>query len=408
MRKARAFVFVSALLVAPALGQPAPAKQDEKKEDTTFKVQWRDGLRMETGDRSFQAQIGIRMQNDWAFMEGDDAVIAEVGELEDGTEFRRARLYVSGFMYERVEFRVQLDFATGVAAYKDIYMGITRLPGIGNIRIGQFKEPFGLEEQGSDSYTTFMERSVANAFVPSRNTGIMIHTRELKDRVSWAVGVFKDTNDVGAATGDENYAFTGRLTGLPWYENDGEHLLHFGFAYSKRNTAANFRFQERPETHLAPIFVNTGVFPAEALNLIGGETGLVYGPASLQGEYIVVDSDTGLGTDLWFKGFYLQTSFLVTGEHRTYRTAEASFDRIRPRRSFLSKAGGIGAWEVAARFSKIDLNDGPITGGELRDWTAGVNWYLNPNVRVMWNYVRADLEKVGTANIFEMRFQLDF
>jgi len=208
--------------------------------------------------------------------------------------------------------------------------------------------------------------------------------------------------------GDENYAFTGRVTGLPWYENDGERLLHLGFAFSRRNNSSTLRFQERPETHLAPRFVDTGVFPAEALNLIGGETGLVYGPASVQGEYIVANTDTGLGNDSSLKGFYLQSSFFLTGERRPYRPAEAAFGRVRPRRSFLSKAGGIGAWEVAARFSKIDLNDGPIAGGELRDWTAGLNWYLNPNTKVMWNYVRADLDKVGIANIFQMRFHVDF
>jgi phosphate-selective porin OprO/OprP len=407
MRRVMALIPVSALLVVLGFGQAAPA-QTEKKEDTTFKVQWKDGLRMETGDKSFQMQIGGRIDNDWAFMEGDEGITARVGELEDGTEFRRARLYVSGLMYERVEFKVQLDFATGQAVFKDVYMGITQLPGIGNIRVGQFKEPFGLDELTSANYITFMERSLANAFVPSRHTGIMVHKPELKQRMTWALGVFKDTNDVGAAVGDENYALTGRLTALPWYENDGERLLHFGFAFSRRNPPSTSRFSERPETHLAPRLVDTKVFPAEALNLVGGETALVYGPASIQGEYILVNTDTRLGTDSSFKGFYLQSSFFLTGEHRAYRPAEAAFGRVRPRRPFLSKAGGSGAWEVAARFSKIDLNDGPVAGGEMRDWTAGLNWYVNPNARVMWNYVRADLDKVGIANIFQMRFHVDF
>jgi len=408
MRNTLLFVLVSALLLMPGFGQATPA-EGEKKEDTTFKVQWRDGLRMETGDKAFQFQIGGRINNDWAFMEGDDAITAKIGEMEDGTEFRRARLFVSGFMYEKVEFRVQVDFATGEPAFKDVYMGITELPGFGNVRVGQFKEPFSLEEMASANYITFMERSLANVFVPSRHTGIMLHNRQAGERVSWAVGVFKDTDDFGSGTGDEDYAFTGRLTGLPWYEKDGQRSLHLGFAYSRRNIVSALDYSQRPEAHLAPRFVNTGLFPAEALNLIGGEMALVYGPASVQGEYITANTEGGLaGPDLWFKGFYLQTSFFITGENRPYRPAEATFGRVRPHRSFLSKAGGAGAWELAARFSKLDLTDGPITGGELRDWTLGVNWYLNPNSRVMWNYVRADLDKVGDANIFQMRFQVDF
>ncbi len=407
MRKGIAFVCVSASLVVLGFGQATPGK-DEKKDDTTFKVQWKDGLRMETEDKSFQLQIGGLIHNDWAFMEGDEGITARVGEMEDGTEFRRARLFVSGLMYEKVEFKLQIDFATGNAVFRDAYMGITRVPGIGNVRVGQFKEPFGLDELVGANYLTFVERSLANVFVPARRTGLMIHKREAKERLSWALGVFKESNDYGAAIGDKNYAFTGRLTGLPWSENDGRRLLHVGFAYSRRHTSSAFRFSEGPETNLAPSFVDTGVFPAEALNLIGGETALVCGPASVQGEYIAANAETRLGPGYWFKGFYLQSSFFLTGESRSYRPAEAAFGRVRPRRSFLSKAGGAGAWEVAARFSKIDLTDGPIAGGELRDWTAGVNWYLNPNARVMWNYTRADLDKVGTANIFQMRFQVDF
>lgn len=373
-----------------------------------FKAEWKDGLRLETADKSFEVQIGGRIHNDWAFMEGDDSLSTQFGEFEDGTEFRRARLSVSGLMYEKVEFKTQLDFATGSAVFRDVYLGLRKLPVIGNIRFGQFKEPFGLDELTSSNFITFMERSLANAFVPSRHTGIMVHDRELKERVSWALGVFKDTNDFGLATGDENYAVTGRITGLPWYEEDGRRLVHLGLAYSRRNTASQFRFRERPETHLAPRLVDTGVFPAEALNLVGAETAVVFGPAAVQAEYIRADSDTGTPLDSSFNGFYVYGSFFLTGEHRSYRASEAAFSRIRPRKSFLSRRGGPGAWEVAVRYSKIDLDDAPIKGGELRDWTAGLNWYLNPNTRIMWNYVRADLENRGTADIFQMRFQVDF
>lgn len=408
MREVTLFVFVSALLATLAFGQAGPAGEAENEEETTFTAHWQDGLRLETGDKSFQLRIGGSLHNDWAFMEGDGGIDAGVGELEDGTEFRRARLAVSGLMYERLEFKLQLDFATGEAVFRDAYVGINQLPGVGNLRVGQFKEPFSLDELASAHYTTFMERSLINPFVPARNTGLMLHSRELGERVSWALGVFKDSDDFGTGIGDENYAVTGRLTGLPWYENDGERLWHLGVGYSRRNTESTLSFRERPETHLAPRFVDTGVFPAEALNLIDGETALVYGPASVQGEFLLANTDNVVGDDSSFKGFYVQASFFLTGENRAYRPSEAAFGRIRPRRSFLSKAGGVGAWEVAARFSKIDLNDGPITGGELRDWTAGLNWYLNPNSRVMWNYVRADLDKVGIANIFQMRFQVDF
>lgn len=97
----------------------------------------------------------------------------------------------------------------------------------------------------------------------------------------------------------------------------------------------------------------------------------------------------------------------LTGEHRPYRTERGIFGGIQPKNNFGSN-GGWGAWEVAARYSHIDLNDKGVGGGELGDFTFGMNWYLNPNVRFMFNYVHADLEDSGEANIIQSRFQVAF
>ncbi|HXK61164.1 MAG TPA: porin, partial [Acidobacteriota bacterium] len=159
--------------------------------------------------------------------------------------------------------------------------------------------------------------------------------------------------------------------------------------------------------HLSPRFVDTGLVPAEAVDLLGTELALVHGPASLQGEYILADTDGGPGREPSFKGFYLQGSCFLTGENRNYNASEATLDRVQPRKSFLSREG-LGAWEIALRLSKIDLNNEAVRGGELMNWTLGLNWYLSSFSRIMWNYVRADLHETGNADIFQMRFQIDF
>ncbi|HIF91885.1 MAG TPA: hypothetical protein EYQ60_01965 [Myxococcales bacterium] len=75
---------------------------------------------------------------------------------------------------------------------------------------------------------------------------------------------------------------------------------------------------------------------------------------------------------------------------------------------FIPKKGHWGAWELAARFSLLDLDDGVVRGGQLRDITAGINWHLYSNFRWMLNYVLSDKKGEGITNIGQMRFQLDF
>ena len=79
---------------------------------------------------------------------------------------------------------------------------------------------------------------------------------------------------------------------------------------------------------------------------------------------------------------------------------------MKPKKNFGSDGGG--AWELALRYSSIDLNDGDVTGGKMNDITFGINWYLNPATRMMLNYVYSDVEDLGKASIIQTRFQIDF
>ena len=210
---------------------------------------------------------------------------------------------------------------------------------------------------------------------------------------------------------------TGRLTGLPWYKEDGRKLLHLGVAYSHKNYEGDRRagdhlerFRARPEAHLAPLFVDTGEFFLESDHLLGAEVAWVHGPFSLQGEYFHVFAN-GLdgfhGSHADFNAFYAQASYFLTGEHRKYDPERGAFTRVRPHRNFRDD-GGCGAWEVAARYSLVDFDRVRISSDRLDDFTFGLNWHLNPNMRVMFNYVFADVEDRGDANIFQMRFQVEF
>lgn len=376
--------------------------------DTSFKVYWKDGLRLDTTDGLFKLKIGGRIQNDWAWLAEDGDVKAAIGDQEDGTEFRRARLYLSGEIYKNTFFKTQFDFAGGDVDFKDVYLGYKGIPGIGHIKVGHFKEPFSLEELTSSNYITFMERSLPNVFSPGRNTGISIYNTEFDERLTWAAGVFRDTDDFGNGKEEGGFSTSFRLTGLPWYEESGARLLHIGAAYSLRSPDDDtIRFRERPEVHLADRFVDTGTFSADRIHQFGLESALVLGPFSMQSEYIQASVDAETVGDPTFSGFYGSASYFLTGEHRNYKKSSGAFDRVRPKKNF-GEDGGLGAWEVAVRYSTVDLNDGLVSGGQLSNMSAGLNWYLNPNTRVIFNYIFADIKDVGDSDALTIRFQINF
>jgi phosphate-selective porin OprO/OprP len=382
-------------------------KQEPGTDPADLRVYWKEGLNLDTLDGDFKLKIGGRLMNDWFWSSEDAGLKADVGEQEDGVEFRKARLYFEGLIYGNVEYKLEFDFAEGDAVLKDAYLGLTDFP-LGKLRAGHFKEPFSLEELTSSKYITFMERALPNVFAPGRNTGFMLHNTAFDERMTAAIGVFRDTDDQGKAVDDGGYNVTGRVTVLPVYKDKGANLLHLGAAYSYRNPDDSIQYQQRPEAHLANRFVDTGIFAGDQVDLVGLEAAWVKGPLSLQGEYMMADADRlGGGSNVKFDGYYVQASYFLTGEHRNYKTSEGAFSRTKPKKNY-SAGVGPGAWEVKARYSGLDLNDSDIAGGELNDITAGVNWYLNPNIRIMWDYVHADKDDVGQADMLMMRLQFDF
>jgi len=398
--------------------------QEEKGKDTDFNVYWKDGLRFESNDGQFKMQLGGRVMVDWANIDADNPMRREIEQEEgnslegNGVEFRRARVFAAGTIYDAVNFKAEYDFADGDTDFNDVYLGLSGVPYVGSIRVGHAKEPFSLEQQTSSNYITFMERALPAAFVPGRNTGFLLKNAVLDKRMTWSAGVFQDADDFGNSFNDfEDWNVTGRLTGLPWYEEEGRQLLHLGLSYTHQfrdEGDTTVRYRERPESHITDAnIVNTGRFAADAVDIVNPELALVYGPFSLQGEYFYTWVNSQAADDPEFDGFYIYGSYFLTGESRKYSTSNGAFDRVRPKVNFHPTEGGWGAWEIGLRYSTIDLSDGAINGGEADNFTAGLNWYLNPNVRWMTNYVYSDVENRANVsdddlNILQTRFQIDF
>lgn len=397
----------------PADVDSVNSKEFEKwiSDSTTLRPYWKEGLRLDSNDGSVKLKIGGRIHADFRYFD-ENGIDEQFDEDLDqqSTDLRRARLFFMGTIYNYINFKVQYDFAGGDTDFKDVYVGLERVPFVGNFRVGQFKEPFSLQQLTSTNYVPFLERSFVDSFAPDRNTGFMVFDSMLDKRMTWAAGVFRQTNDFGNGTGGHGYDATARLTALPIYEDEGKKFFHLGLAYSWQNYKDDeVRIRARPEFGDGPRLLDTGTFFADHGNLIGTEAAFVIGPFSIQSEYVyaVYDGDSRLSGDPDFYAAYIQSSYFLTGEHRPYNQSAGAFGRVRPLRNF-REDGGSGAWEVASRISYANFNSGRIKGGRQINYSLGLNWYLNANVRTMWNIIYGEPSSGGDITAYLWRVQLTF
>ncbi|MDZ7736879.1 MAG: porin [Gammaproteobacteria bacterium] len=335
-----------------------------------------------------------RAQVDAAFFNASDGG----RDFNSGTQVRRARLGFEGGLYKHWKWRVEADFASGSDAFlQDAYLQYSGFDNV-SIKFGQALTPTNLETLTSSRFITFMERgSVINAFDRFRVIGLQ--ASHAQKHYTIAGGVFGDAASVGAsnadATGrhnDEGWSYHGRLTAAP--VNESDRVIHLGLAGYRYTNPPNdqVRFGDRPEMRVDNArVVNTGTIGnVDSYNFYGFEAAGVYGPFSIQGQYGQVDVSRNSGNqDVNFDGYYIYGSYFLTGESRPY--SKGTFSRVKPNSKF-NLDGGTGAWEIAVRYSNLDLNDGPIMGGEMKNTTVGLNWYFNPYARMMLNWVSYDAE----------------
>ncbi len=389
--------------------QPPPPPAAEGNEND-LRVSWKDGIRLESADQSTQLRLGGRFQVTSLF--GGNEEFDQAGKrIEDGAGFRRARIYMQGVVTERFEFKFQYDFAdTNKVKLADVWGEVKRIPVAGNARVGQFYEPVSLEQNSSDFDADFMERSVMNALSPARNIGVALH-ESYAGRLVWWLGAFVDdgSGDPGTAQRDGDHAVTARLTGLPVDADDDRTLLHLGASASVRSpTNGVVAYSARPESLLAPKFVDTGnITNVDAVLLLGGELAGQLGPVHAAAEYLSSQLDAEKQGDPKFAGWLASAGWFLTGESLTYNHNHGIFGAPDVRNS-LDRPDGLGALELCARWSELDLTGGTVRGGTMRDLIVGVNWYLSNNLRVAVDGVNSRVDGIGTVNTLQLWFQATF
>jgi phosphate-selective porin OprO/OprP len=409
------------------LDKEVDGKADKKADDPlSMSAKWNHGFEAASKDKRFKFHVGGRIQLDAVFLQNDPAFYAGTGPFtdQDSVNFRRARLRADGTMYETIDWCAEFDFVNSVnvdqgypnvvpaipaapasesnidhvTAPTDLWVTFREVPVVGNIRVGNVKEPIGMEHLHSSRYLDFMERSYnQDAFYGPANNGftpgVLAFDNWADEHGTWATGVFKNTTNAFAyGIGEGEYAWTSRLTYLPWYEDEGRRLAHLGISGSIRDPNNHTqRYRARGSLRngpggVNPVLANTGNFSSDETDMLNFESAIQLDRLLMEAEYCVAqDQNTPIG-DTTVYGYYVQALYFLTEDHREYEKKQGVFGRVVPHHN-LGDCGGLGAWQVGARYSKLDLVDGLMDGGTLEDVTLGLNWFLNPNLKIQNNYI---------------------
>lgn len=371
---------VAAAIVAGLALGVAPAMADT--------VSTKGGITVKSEDGRFVGTFGGRLMLDGALFDNDTA------DNQSGTEFRRLRFHSKGKIYD-AKYVIDVDFGDNELELKDAYLQFDRLGG--TISVGQFKQYFSMEELTSSRYLTFLERSFVTQLAPVHQIGVGYWTK---------LGIFGggvsaynvDDND---ADESEGFGTSLRLVAGPKFGDVVQ--AHFGVAAVKEGGIdGRNRVRVRPAGHLSDasrtsiVDLNNGL-RSESMRL-GFETAVIAGPLSLQMELVDGTYEDDL-EESDVKAWYVDASFFLTGESRPYSVGAGKFGRVKPKRSW-------GAIELAVRNDFIE-ND--TTELEVEAQTIGVNWYMNPQMRAMLNYITSDVgDGADKPNAVTARFQFDF
>lgn len=342
-------------------------------------------------------------------------------DLSDGLNFRRVRLGIEGKAFGDFEYSFLYDFGgSGTEEGGKVSAAWLQYNGLGfaKVRVGAFPPPTSLEDAASNASSLFAERPAPAELVRGLaggdgRTGLGLYAGGSR----WTAAGVLTGNLVGTQTFDEQTGFVGRVSYVPFKRTDA--LIHLGANVNlvlgpaatgpglPGGAATPIRLRERAELRVdGARLVDTGNIDADGVTALGVEFGAQRKNLYVQAEYfdISVERRSSALPDPDFSGWYIQTGWVLTGEARRYNAA-GGFDGPRAAKPFDLKAGTWGAWELAARYSVLDLNYrendppalGSVRGGEQSIFSLGLNWYVNNGVTLQtaWRNVSVDRTSPG-------------
>jgi len=350
--------------------------------------------------------VGALMLDRQFWLSQDDDSKAQVGDLSEfeGGQIRGLRLGVVGSLnfkrpWHYIVFAATHTFDKGFDVdttdeftWFDYRLDIP-LPADLSLSVGKHRQLLTMERVQSMAVLPMQERSAVNdAFLPSREHGIIL-SGMAGEWSTWAVGAFNDWIDSDESFSDTSEHFVGRVTYVPVVSEDESNLLHLGLGARYSDAKQPLRSGTEPEFNNAPRFVDTGEILADNAMTYSLEAYWLKGPFLAGFEYLGVDVNSETSGDPFFSGYSITGSWTVTGETRAYHKRSGTFGA--PPVSRPVNQGGWGSFEIASRYSYLDLTEGTVDGGEMDILSFGVNWWLTRSTQLSMNYRTISLDRFG-------------
>lgn len=379
--------------------------------------------RFESADGAYSAALRTLVDFDSAYYIQDNQPSGGSGQdLSSGTNFRRARFGIEGTIARNFDYSFIYEFGgTGVEGAGQIQQAYLQFSALRPLylRAGAYAPSANIEDATGAGDTLFLERASVSeitrglAGADGRSAAGVIYAPER---------YFLSAAYTGAKVGqssvfDEQQGSVGRAAALVYTNEHANVLLGVNGSYvwdlpdttAGPGSATNVSFGDRPELRVdGTQLVSTGSIDARSAYHYGFDAGANYDNLYLEGGYFRFGADRrGTSDDPDFSGYYVQASWVLTGEPRRYNQASASWKVPKVASPFTGTAGsGWGAWELAARYSTVDLNYNPgtagapvpatgIRGGEQDIWSAALNWYANSAIRIAFEYQAVSIDRLN-------------
>jgi phosphate-selective porin OprO and OprP len=370
------------------------------------------GFQIRSADTNFVLKIRGYAQADSRWYIDDNTPV------NDTFLMRRVRPIIEGTVFEKYDYRLMLDFGSGVTAsaannayVQDAYLNARFLPEF-QVQAGKFKEPVGLERLQSGANLLFVERAYPTQLLPNRDVGVQLHGDVLNGSLSYALGLFNGVADGGSGDidrTDDEKDVAARLFAHPFKNTEIEALqgLGIGVAGTYGNQAGTPRSYTSPGQQTIFSY-HTGTNPVTqdgTVWRISPQAYYYWKSLGVLAEYAISSHDVtrtvgGVtsSSELEHTAWQVALSYFLTGEDNSFRA-------VTPLKPFGWGGDGWGAFEIAARVSGLRLDRdtfptfaNPDTSArDAMSYTLGLNWHLNRNVKASVNYEHTDF-KGGDLN----------